>query len=279
LKVAITLTAHRVLFAVMLTIAVFANYVSTTAVYERDYPSGVQPGFVPLKTATRISIYNVSDDRVFVFKAYGLLTGFAVSGISGSVESAVVSIRGEGLDLFIALLSLYTLLLHVTAYRKLGRACSRYYLITALLLTTLALLIAYAELYSIPSSKAYLKYLREPLTCTDSGDSKLCLIDVVANYSIVHITVKGPATLYVLENNTIIREIRGESGISETTVFANKSEYKLVLETPPGAKPELVYRRVFLSYANGSVEVAALAVMLLALVLVVVATITTLISR
>jgi len=177
------------------------------------------------------------------------------------------------------LLSLYTLLLHATAYRKLGRARGRYYLITALLLTALALLIAHAELYSIPSSKAYLVYLREPLTCIDSGGSKLCLIDIIANYSIVHITVKGPATLYVLENNTVIHEIRGVSGISETMVFRDKSEYKLFLETAPGAEPELAYRRVFFSYANGSVEAAALAVMVLALVLVIAATITTFIGE
>jgi len=279
LEAAFTITAHRVLFIVLLTVAVFANYVSATAVYERDYPSRVQPGFIPLKAATRISIYNVSDDRVLAFKAYGLLLGFAISGVSGSVESAVVSVRGEGLDLFTALLSLYTLLLHATAHRKFGRVCSRYYLITALLLTALALVIAYAKLYSIQSSKAYLVYLREPLTCTDSGDSKLCLIDIIANYSIVHITVKGPATIYVLENNTVIREIRGVSGISETMVFRDKSEYKLVLETAPGAEPELVYRRVFFSYMNRGVEEATLAVTVLALALVVVATITTLISR
>ncbi len=203
----------------------------------------------PYKFATRISIYNVTSNKTIIYTAYGLITGFSTN----IDKYCVISVSSYSLEWFTFFSSILAMIYYLLLGRRLYKLNHiRRYLVLTILLTIVVLSIyLYIFVLEKPVSNAYVIELHKPLSCTIAYNQKICLLDVVKNKSIIHISVKGSVELYLMQGDEIIEHSVIDNSIVYGKVLSS-GEYKLILVSGVKQNITLIYRKVYIVYNRDS---------------------------
>lgn len=238
--------------------------VSTSLLYSyiTDYYVGVyfvnqmKNMYISAKTRINVLIYNIASDKTLLLS----LDGFTLyTNILSNDETTIVSIHASGVDLYVALISLTSLIVVYELNKKILRYAKRryYFLVLMLIIASMTLLFPYIEYAKVPLQDAKMISLNKPLRIYESEN--VGIIDVLKHDSIIYIESKDYFSVAILLSNTNSYNILALKAKRYTT-FINTTDEALLLLIPLNKSIEnfnFTYRRIELINA-GNVDLKAL---------------------